>query len=115
MSETPDPPDAPDSLPNYLAEGLPKQDTDVLEDVAKYVDDLLAYRTAPITDAELSDTAEPADEDSSEKGVVVKEKVQCGDESCHCMNGNDAHGPYLYRYYREGGQLKSEYKGKPGK
>lgn len=112
MSEAPDP---PASLPKYLAEGLPKQDMETLRDAREYIDALLEYREQPVETDELPDTTEPVDRDDGGKGTVVKEKVRCGDESCKCASGNpeDRHGPYLYRYYREGGKLKSEYVGKP--
>lgn len=58
----------------------------------------------------MSDTAEHVDRDTGGKGIVVKKKVEYGDETCKCVRGNPAeiHGPYLYRYYREGGELTSE-------
>ena len=34
------PPIVPSSLPNYLAEGLPKQDDEVLRDAREYIDEL---------------------------------------------------------------------------
>lgn len=104
-------PTPPDSLPKYLAEGLPKQDTGTLEDVHTYVDELLEHRRRPIDETELPDDVEPVDEDPDGKGTLVKERVKCGAD-CTCNNGN-GHGPYLYRYYREGGSLTSEYVGKP--
>lgn len=108
-----DPLTAPDSLPNYLADGLPKQDDATLEDARAYIDALLEYRRRPIDETDLPDDADPVDVDNdSGKGTVVKERVKCGDDSCACMSGGEKHGPYLYRYYREGGELKSEYVGK---
>jgi hypothetical protein len=106
-------PDPPDALPNYLAEGLPKQDLETLRATSTYLEDLVAYRTTRIQDEELPTDAEPVVDADEEPGTVVKERVTCGDESCHCMTGEEKHGPYLYRYFREGGQLKSEYLGKP--
>lgn len=108
-------PDPPASLPKYLAEGLPKQDADTLRDIREYVDALIESREQPVEADELPDTAEPVDRDDGGKGTVVKERVTCGDETCKCASGNsaDMHGPYLYRYYREGGALTSEYLGKP--
>jgi hypothetical protein len=105
-----------DSLPKYLADGIPKQDTETLRDLHAYVETLIEYREQPVGEDELPDTAEPVDDtDTSGKGTVVKEKVKCGDDSCKCASGNpaDMHGPYLYRYYRDGGAMKSEYIGKP--
>ena len=108
-------PKPPASLPKYLAEGLPKQDADTLRDAREYVDALIEYREQPVEPDELPDSAEPVDRDDGGKGTVVKEKVKCGDETCKCASGDpaDMHGPYLYRYYREGGELTSEYLGKP--
>jgi hypothetical protein len=109
-------PTVPDSLPKYLAEGLPKQDTETLREIQTYVEALIEYRTQPVEADELPETAALIDESGeSQKGTVVKEKVKCGDDSCKCANGNPEvmHGPYLYRYYREDGAMKSEYLGKP--
>ncbi|MDR5657720.1 hypothetical protein RH831_11090 [Halodesulfurarchaeum sp. HSR-GB] len=105
-------PSAPASLPKYLAEGLPKQDDSTLRDTQAYIEDLLEARNEPIKETELPDTAEVVETDSKGKGSVVKEKVKCGDESCHCADG-EQHGPYLYRYWKENGKTRSEYVGKP--
>ena len=110
-------PSPPTSLPKYLAEGLPKQDTETLQEVQSYVEALIEYRDQPVDADKLPGAAEPVDEPpNSENGTVVKEKVACGDASCKCASGDrqDMHGPYLYRYYRENGTMKSEYIGKPG-
>ena len=110
-------PSPPASLPKYLAEGLPKQNTEALQEVQNYIEALIEYRDQSVDADELPEIAEPVDEpDNSENGTVVKEKVTCGDDSCKCASGNpaDMHGPYLYRYYRENGTMKSEYIGKPG-
>jgi len=105
---------APDSLPKYLAEGVPKQDTETLEELAKYVDALLEHRRRSVDIDELPTDADPVDQDTDRKGALVKERVKCGNENCKCASGNegDMHGPYLYRYYRENGSLTSEYEGK---
>lgn len=107
-------PAPPESLPQYLADGVPKQDTDTLRDLRAYVDALLEYRRQPVDEAALPAEAEPidGDDDDGSKGTVVKEKVTCGDEACACMNGGEKHGPYLYRYYYADGSLTSEYVGK---
>lgn len=108
-------PEPPSSLPKYLADGIPKQDLDTLCDIRDYVDALIEYREQPVDTDELPNTAEPTDRGGDKKGTVVKEKVKCGDETCKCASGAPAalHGPYLYRYYREGEELTSEYLGKP--
>ena len=110
-------PSPPTSLPKYLAEGPPKQDTETLHEIRNYVEALIEYRDQSVDTDELPEAAEPVDEsDSAESGTVVKEKVTCGDDSCKCTSGDpvDMYGPYLYRYYRKNGTMKSEYIGKPG-
>lgn len=52
-------PKPPASLPKYLAESLPKQDTDALHDISVYVDSLIESRERPVETDELPDTAEP--------------------------------------------------------
>lgn len=103
-------PTPPDSLPNYLAEGVPKQSTETLEDLADYVAALLEYQREPVVEA-LSEDVEVVEEEAEKGGTLVKERVKCGSD-CTCNEGT-GHGPYLYRYFREGGRLKSEYVGKP--
>ncbi len=107
-------PTAPVSLPKYLREGLPKQDVSTLEDAQAYIEELIEFQQRPVDPDDLPDGAEPVeDEDSDGKGTVVKEKVTCGDDSCHCSKNGEKHGPYKYRYYRdESGTLTSEYLGK---
>lgn len=107
-------PNAPDSLPNYLAGGLPKQDVETLRDVQEFCEELIQDKQRPVEE-DIPTDAEPVEDhdDSSKKGTVVKEKVTCGDENCACMNGGDKHGPYKYRYYRnDKGDVTSEYVGK---
>ena len=109
----PDPPDPPGRLPKYLAEGLPKQDSETLAETREYIEELLAWRERPVDEDDLPEAAEPVDESTQGQGTVVEEMVTCGDESCACMTDGEKHGPYLYRYYREDGTLTSEYLGKP--
>lgn len=42
------------------------------------------------------------------KGSLHAEYKRCGKSSCRCDAGR-LHGPYWYRYYREGGRLRKEY------
>jgi hypothetical protein len=41
-------------------------------------------------------------------GVVCPQWVQCGRPGCRCSHGR-LHGPYFYRFWREGGRLRKEY------
>ena len=108
------PPTAPPSLPNYLAEGLPKQDDEALRDAREYIDELLdareQRRQEPVTADELPTDAELVENDSS--SAVYLEHRTCGDETCSCMNGGEKHGPYKYRAYRDGDTVRREYLGK---
>lgn len=105
------PPNCPSSLPKYLADGLPKQDTATLRDIQGYIDELVSYRERAIEPEELPDEAEVVESEAGMQGTVVEERVKCGAD-CTCNNGT-GHGPYLYLYRREGGKLVSKYLGKP--
>ena len=105
------PPTAPPSLPNYIADGLPKQDLGNLNATRDYIDELVEWKQRPVEDADLPEEAEPIeDESEGRRGTVVMEKVTCGDETCKCMEKGEKHGPYQYLYYRtDDGTLTSEY------
>lgn len=111
---TPSEPSAPDSLPQYLADGLPKQNRETLEDVRAFVDELLEHKEQldeqPIQEDDLPGDAEILEDGPA--GAIAIERRTCGDESCHCMNGGEKHGPYKYRAYWEDGTVKKEYLGK---
>jgi hypothetical protein len=107
-----DHPTAPKSLPKYIAEGLPNQNVPTLEDTREYIDALIEYQQRPIEPADLPDDAEPVETADRGKGTIVEQYRTCGDETCSCMTGGEKHGPYKYRYWREDGELQSEYEGK---
>ncbi|MFC4987301.1 DUF6788 family protein [Saliphagus infecundisoli] len=108
------PPTAPTSLPDYVADGLPKQDDETLRDTQEYIDQLLAdrerRREEPVTEDELPDDADVVEEGSD--GTVYHEYRTCSDDSCQCMTGGPKHGPYAYRAYRDGDTVRREYLGK---
>lgn len=107
-------PRAPESLPKYLAEGLPKQDVSTLEDAQAYIEELIEHKQRPLEPDELANENEEIvdTEDSDQKGTIVIKKVTCGDSTCHCYDG-EKHGPYRYRHYRdESGKSTADYLGK---
>lgn len=106
-------PIAPDSLPKYIAEGIPKQDIDTLEDLREYVDEMIEHKRRPVSESEIPDEAAPVEDDTSgKKGTIYIRKNTCGDETCHCANGGDLHGPYKYRVFRdERGKVVHDYQG----
>ena len=106
MSEMPDP---PDTLPKYLSEGLPKQDSETLHEVQDWIDELSKYHDRPLEENEVVDSGERVEDvEQSSKGTVVVKMVPCGKDNCSTC----PHGPYKYLYYREGDKVKSDYLGK---
>ena len=107
----PSQPPAPDSLPQYLVEAVPKQDETDLRALQDWIDDLLTYRhnidTGEI-DVDEGESIE-AVEKSSEGTVVIK-KISCGKDNCRCQGG-ELHGPYKYIVTRQGNSLNWDYKG----
>ena len=104
-------PPVPEGLPQYLAEGVPKQDDTDLRALQDWIDDLLEYRqdvAAEDIDAGEGELIEAVEEPSG--GTVVIKKVSCGKDNCKCQSG-ELHGPYKYLVRRQGGSLKWEYKG----
>jgi hypothetical protein len=45
-------------------------------------------------------------------GVVCQQMVRCGKLGCKCQRGI-LHGPYFYRFWREGGRLRKQYVPRP--
>lgn len=109
MSEGPDsePPEPPDEVPQYIADGLGRQDADDLEHVIEYARDLLAYRRSAPSKEEVMDTdGEVIDTEQKDNYTEVIKKVECGKDCSGCP-----HGPYVYRVRYAPGGLKWEYRG----
>lgn len=107
-------PSAPESLPKYLENGIPKQDAETLEELRDYVDEMIEHKRRPVPDEEIPEDAKVVeDADESEKGTIYIRHNQCGDDSCHCAEpGDPGHGPYKYKAYRDGkGNVVTEYQG----
>ncbi|WP_066385399.1 hypothetical protein [Halalkalicoccus paucihalophilus] len=82
-------PTVPLSLPNYLAEGLPKQDKETLRETREYLDKLLETceqrRKEPFTEDELPGTAQILKDESN--GAVYLEYQTSGDTVRHEYSG----------------------------
>lgn len=105
-------PAAPESLPKYLIEGIPKQDIETLEETRDYIDELIEHKRRPVPESEIPDDAQVVDDDK-QKGTIYIRKNTCGDETCHCLNGGEKHGPYKYLVFRDdSGNVITEYEGK---
>jgi hypothetical protein len=107
----PAPPEPPETLPKYITDGVPKQDTESLHDLRDWIDNLLTYREDLSPDQIEADPNESIEavEDTSEGTVVIK-KVTCGKENCKCQSG-ELHGPYKYVVSRQGDSLNWDYRG----
>jgi hypothetical protein len=106
-------PERPEEIPTYIVDGLERQDPETLREIATYAELLARHREREISRDELEDAVgegeelESVQEESDGKGVVVKKRIPCGKDCNGCP-----HGPYEYRAYREGDQVKTEYLGK---
>jgi len=111
MSDATEPPEPPGEIPQYVADGVRRQDKETLRLIQEYAQNLINWLETPV------DVEEAVDEDeelvdvqeTSRGGALVEKEIPCG-KNC----GGCPHGPYLYRVYREGDKVKTEYLG-PGK
>jgi hypothetical protein len=101
-------PSPPESLPKYLAEGVPKQDDNTLRELQRWIDELIEYR-ADISADEIEVNDEESLEAIDDTGgtTTVIKNVPCGKDACSTC----PHGPYRYEVYRDDGSLVWEYKG----
>lgn len=86
-------PTAPPMLPQYLADGFPKQDDETLREITIYVNELLTAREHrrehPISEETPPNDAEVIDQESN--GTFYIEHPTCGDETYSCMSGGERH------------------------
>jgi len=104
-------PPAPNSLPQYLADGVPKQDDENLRALQDWIDELLTYRQEVAPEEINPDEGESIEAvEESSGGTIVIKKVTCGKDNCKCQRG-ELHGPYKYIVKRQGETLNWTYKG----
>lgn len=106
MSKEPEPPEAP----GYVLNPLKRQSPALLRKIGEYCFDLAEYKEhqswEEIEKKDLDDQAQKKLDQG--EPVVQEEMVSCGKENCN----NCPHGPYIYEYKREEGEVISKYKGK---
>jgi len=107
----PSEPPAPDSIPQYIVDGLQRQDKHSLAAIEQYAAELREYRVQQeqeqIDESELADESEElVDVEEESGGTTVIKKVPCGKNCSGCP-----HGPYKYIVERQGGSLEWEYIG----
>lgn len=104
-------PNPPESIPKYVREGVERQDSETLTELASWAESLAAWKDREIDPEEIESEIEGDEQleeiSQSDRGTVVEKKVPCG-KSC----GGCPHGPYRYVVHREGDSLVWEYKGK---
>lgn len=106
----PSQPPAPDALPKYITEGVPKQDNQSLRDLQEWIDELLDYREEQLAATIESDETIESVEHTG-KGTIIEKYQLCGKGNCKCADG-DLHGPYKHRITYVNGETKWEYLGK---
>ena len=103
-------PPAPRNVPKYVREGVERQDSSTLREIAAWCEELADYREErpiEVEDDEELVAVEDNEDDNETKGTQVIKKIPCGKENCSTC----PHGPYEYRVYREGKNLKWDYLG----
>ncbi|MFB6284380.1 MAG: hypothetical protein ABEK59_10695 [Halobacteria archaeon] len=95
-------------IPNYIKDGLDRQDVETLERIMTYCQELIEEQNrAPDIDEDGDEAEEILDKEKKSGYTEVIKKIPCGKNCSGCP-----HGPYRYHVRRMGGKLDWEYKGK---
>ena len=101
----------PESIPKYVREGVERQDSRTLRDIAQWVEELAEWKECEVEIDEIEGDLEADDQIGDivdeNNGTIVTKKVPCGKDCGGCP-----HGPYTYRVTRSGDSLDWEYLGK---
>lgn len=103
-------PSRPSSAPAYAINPLERQDSETLRELAEYCHNLAEYKEHKSIEeiVEREDVPDEVQERLQEPGpTIVEQKRKCNKDSCSTC----PHGPYKYKYWREGDKIKSEYIG----
>ncbi|MDY7081137.1 MAG: hypothetical protein SXQ77_01710, partial [Halobacteria archaeon] len=101
-------PEPPEGVPNYIADGLQRQDVESLEEVIEYSNELIEYLEQPPDEEIETKDGEKIIEKTQKKGYTrVVKKQQCGKENCNKC----PHGPYVWHVKRRGDKLDWDYQG----
>lgn len=89
-----------------LLAALPREDQ---EDLTRFLHDILFD---PTTDAPLVASLRANAPGGGARTYTYRvEYVKCGKEACRCREGK-GHGPYAYKYWREGDRVRKKYVGR---
>lgn len=105
-------PTAPESIPQYVRDGIDRQGRDVLEEIVRYCESRLEYlaveESGELEERELAESDEQLVEvDEASDGTRVIKRVPCGKNCDGCP-----HGPYLYLVTRDGDSVNWDYRGR---
>ncbi len=100
-------PEPPETIPQYIADGLCRQKSEELDEIIRYAEELIEARSkAPtVEDVEEGDS-DIMEVDRKDGYTEVIKKVNCGKDCNGCP-----HGPYVYRVRYSPNGLKWDYLG----
>ncbi|ELZ26526.1 hypothetical protein C475_08872 [Halosimplex carlsbadense 2-9-1] len=102
--------DPSEHIPQYILDGLDRQDVRSLEAIIQYSRERIEELQAEINEEELADDDEEVvdvDVEASPGWTRVVKKVPCGKDCGGCP-----HGPYVYMVKRTGDGLTWDYRGR---
>lgn len=93
--------------PQQTLEELATGELELLRD---HIEAILARRELEERPQQTPDRRTVGEVRHTSAGSYRWEMVRCGKDRCKkCRDRGEGHGPYLYRYFRRGGKLASEY------
>ncbi|SFT05717.1 hypothetical protein [Halostagnicola kamekurae] len=98
-------PTLPEEIPQYIADGLNRQDSDALHAIAAYAEELAEYQEAKVK-AELEEDEEIVREESYEDPDRPDDVPGKACVTIKEINDNK----YYYYQWRDGSRIKSKYK-----
>lgn len=107
----PNPSPAPaEDIAQYIVDALDRQDPTTLRRIGEYAHALARHRES-VSATEIEDLTDDNEQvvgvTRAHSGTIVLKEVPCGKENCSSC----PHGPYKYRVYRDGNDVKTEYLG----
>ena len=106
QTQTATEPVAPASIPEYVREGVERQDASTLRELAAWAEELVEYREQRPIEADDDEELVKVEDGDDTAGTKVVKKIPCGKDCDGCP-----HGPYEYRVHRDGKKLNWEYVG----
>lgn len=106
-----DTPDAPETAPKYIIEGLGKQSPETLEAIAEYAERLAAEKRVAVRDELQSEEAvsdEPPEEWDAGEWEAATSDADAPAKATVTVKEIDGREYYYYQW-RDGSKIKSEY------